>query len=64
MSSMVTMVENMYSIFSVARRVNLKSSHHKKKKFNYVKMNNNDIVVIITYHIQLSNHYVLHPKLL
>ena len=45
-------------------RVNLKSSHHKKKNYNYVEMENNDTVVIVTQHIQLSNHYVLHPKLL
>ena len=31
MYSTVTVIKNMYSIFSVARRVSLKSSHHKKK---------------------------------
>ena len=65
---MVTTVNNtIKSYLKVAKRVDLKSSQHKKKVFgNHVwcQILSRLIMVIILSSIQISNHYVVYLKLM
>ena len=49
----------------VAKRINIKSSHQKKKFCNYVwwQILSRFGVVITLRYIEISNHYVVHLKL-
>ena len=67
MCNMVTIISK-YCIayLKVAKRVDLKSSHHKKNIATYMVMNINWTYCghHFTTYISISNHYIVHLKLI
>ena len=62
----MTIVNNALACFKVAERIDLKSSHNKKKCFNNIWwcMLTRHILVIILQYLQILNLYIVHMKLI
>ena len=57
MYSIMTVVNNSVVYLKVAKRVDLKSSHHKERQLcEVIDVSTNLIVVIISQYIHISNH--------